>query len=186
MRTGQVGPLPVEEVKRRGPESAERPCLWGVRNSELAVSSRLAARQVRYRPDRSPDDLTNIAPALRCSGTSVRRYGCARAERSLYGAAGLVRGTGMPATERLLDKLKETLGEGPTRDLVGWVNEAQAVNRSEIRELADVYLGRFDERLERRLVEMDAKPADATRPESAPGTPDPVSPRLPPTPCRRA
>jgi CRP-like cAMP-binding protein len=63
----------------------------------------------------------------------------------------------MPATERLLDKLKETLGEGPTRDLVGWVNEAQTVNRSEIRELADVYLGRFDERLERRLVQTDAK-----------------------------
>jgi hypothetical protein len=63
----------------------------------------------------------------------------------------------MPATERLLNKLKETLGEGPTRDLVGWVNEVQTVNRSEVRELADLYLGRFDERLERRLAEQDAK-----------------------------
>ena len=63
----------------------------------------------------------------------------------------------MPATKRLLDKLKATLGNGPTDDLVGWVNEAQTVNRSEVRELADIYLGRFDERLERRLVEVDAK-----------------------------
>lgn len=63
----------------------------------------------------------------------------------------------MPVTDRLLKKLQETLGEGPTRDLVGWVNEAGIVNRSEVRELADVYLSRFDERLERRFTEYDAK-----------------------------
>ena len=63
----------------------------------------------------------------------------------------------MPVTDRLLQKLQETLGEGPTRDLVVWVNEAAIVNRSEVRELADLYLSRFDERLERRFAEQDTK-----------------------------
>lgn len=63
----------------------------------------------------------------------------------------------MPVTDRLLKKLQETLGEGPTRDLVVWVNEGATVNRSEVRELADLYLSRLDERLERRLADQDAK-----------------------------
>ena len=63
----------------------------------------------------------------------------------------------MPVTDSLLKKLQETLGEGPTRDLVGWVNEARTVNRDEVRELAELYLGRFDERLERRLAEVDVR-----------------------------
>lgn len=63
----------------------------------------------------------------------------------------------MPVTDRLLTKLQKTLGEGPTRDLVVWVNEAGIVNRSEVRELADLYLSRFDERLERRFAEYDTK-----------------------------
>lgn len=63
----------------------------------------------------------------------------------------------MPVTDRLLQKLQETLGEGPTRDLVGWVNEAGTVSRSEVRDVADLYLSRFDERLDRRLAEYDAK-----------------------------
>lgn len=62
----------------------------------------------------------------------------------------------MPATDRLLQKLQETLGEGPTRDLLLWVNEAGTVNRAEVREIADIYLSRFDERLERRFAEQDA------------------------------
>ena len=63
----------------------------------------------------------------------------------------------MPATDRLLTKLHETLGEGPTGDLVAWVNEAGVVNRGEVRELADMYLSRFDERLGRRFAEQDVK-----------------------------
>lgn len=63
----------------------------------------------------------------------------------------------MPVTERLLKRLQETLGDEPTHDLVGWVNEGAAVNRAEVRELADLYLSRFDERLERRFAEYDAK-----------------------------
>ena len=63
----------------------------------------------------------------------------------------------MPVTERLLQKLTEMLGDEPAHDLVGWVNEGRTVNRAEVRELADLYLSRFDERLERRLAEQDAK-----------------------------
>lgn len=63
----------------------------------------------------------------------------------------------MPATDRLLQQLRDTLGEEPTRDLVSWVNEAGTVNRAEVREIADLYLSRFDERLERRLAEMDVR-----------------------------
>jgi CRP-like cAMP-binding protein len=63
----------------------------------------------------------------------------------------------MPVTERLLQKLQETLGDEPTHDLVGWVSEGRTVNRAEVRELADIYLGRFDERLERRFAEYDVK-----------------------------
>ncbi|MBI3982113.1 MAG: hypothetical protein HY337_04330 [Gemmatimonadetes bacterium] len=62
----------------------------------------------------------------------------------------------MPVTNRLLRKLQETLGEEPTQDLVAWVGEAGAVNRQEVREVADLYLSRFDERLERRFAEFGA------------------------------
>lgn len=57
----------------------------------------------------------------------------------------------------MLQQLRETLGEGPTRDLVQWVNEASVVNRGEVREIADLYLSRFDEPLERRFAEQDVK-----------------------------
>ncbi len=63
----------------------------------------------------------------------------------------------MPVTDRLLKKLQETLGEEPTHDLVSWVDEAGAVTQAEIREVADLYLSRFGERLERRFAEQNAK-----------------------------
>ena len=63
----------------------------------------------------------------------------------------------MPVTDSLLQKLQETLGEGPARELVGWVNEARTVNREDVRELGELWLSRFDERLERRLAESDVR-----------------------------
>jgi hypothetical protein len=39
----------------------------------------------------------------------------------------------MPASARLLQKLRETWGEDVTQDLVTWVSEAQTVNRAELR-----------------------------------------------------
>lgn len=66
-------------------------------------------------------------------------------------------GAAVPVTDRLLKKLQETLGHEPTHDLVLWVDEARIVNRAEVRELADLYFSRFEERLERRLAEHEAK-----------------------------
>src|SRR3990172_410201 len=63
----------------------------------------------------------------------------------------------MPASARLLQKLKETWGEEVTQDLVAWVSEAQAVNRAELRELADLYFARFGDRLEERIAASEAR-----------------------------
>ena len=54
-------------------------------------------------------------------------------------------------------KLKETWGEEVTQDLVAWVSEAQAVNRAELRELADLYFARFGDRLEERIALSEAR-----------------------------
>lgn len=58
----------------------------------------------------------------------------------------------VPASARLLQKLKETWGDEVTQDLVTWVNEAQTVNRTELRELADLYFARLGDRLEERIA----------------------------------
>ncbi len=63
----------------------------------------------------------------------------------------------VPASNRLLQKLKETWGEDVTQDLVTWVSEAQTVNRAELRELADLYFARFGDRLEARIALSEAK-----------------------------
>jgi hypothetical protein len=63
----------------------------------------------------------------------------------------------VPTTARLLAKLRETLGEEPTRDLIALIGEAREVNRAEIREIADLYLSRLDERIARHLAEHDAR-----------------------------
>jgi hypothetical protein len=63
----------------------------------------------------------------------------------------------VPASARLLQKLKETWGEDVTQDLVTWVNEGQVVNRAEMRELADSYFARFNERLDERIARSEAK-----------------------------
>lgn|SRR5574341_248065 len=63
----------------------------------------------------------------------------------------------VPASARLLQKLREAWGEEVTQDLVTWVNEAQTVNRAELRELADLYFARFGDRLEARVALTDAR-----------------------------
>lgn len=71
----------------------------------------------------------------------------------------------MPVTAALLKKLKETLGEEATSDLVTWVDQAAAHEIAQLRELADLHyrqlreLGelhysRFEARLEQRLAEV--------------------------------
>ena len=63
----------------------------------------------------------------------------------------------MPASGRLLQKLKETWGEEVTQDLVTWVSEAHTVNRAELRELADFYFARFGDRLDERMALAEAR-----------------------------
>ena len=63
----------------------------------------------------------------------------------------------MPASARLLQKLKESWGDELTQDLVSWVNEAQTVNRAELRELADLYFARAGDRLEARIALSEAR-----------------------------
>lgn len=62
----------------------------------------------------------------------------------------------MPATAALLKKLKETLGEEATRDLVTWVDRGPDYYIAQLRELADLHYARFDARLEQRLAEVRA------------------------------
>ena len=52
---------------------------------------------------------------------------------------------------RLLKRLQETLGDEATDDLFAWFDEAGWVNRSAVREIADLYFDRFDTRLESGL-----------------------------------
>jgi hypothetical protein len=63
----------------------------------------------------------------------------------------------MPASARLLEKLRETWGEEVMQDLVTWVSEAQTVNRAELRELADSYFARFQDLLEQRIAASEAR-----------------------------
>ena len=63
----------------------------------------------------------------------------------------------MPASARLLQKLKETWGEEVTQDLVTWVNEGQTVNRADLREPADRYFARIGDRLDERIAVAEAR-----------------------------
>lgn len=60
----------------------------------------------------------------------------------------------MPVTTRLLHRLQETLGDEATDDLLSWWDEATRVNRSEVREVAELYFQRFNAELQRGLAEV--------------------------------
>ena len=60
----------------------------------------------------------------------------------------------MPVTARLLERLHESLGSDATSDLFAWWEEASAVNRVAVREVADLYFARFEARLEKGLAEI--------------------------------
>lgn len=62
----------------------------------------------------------------------------------------------MPATARLLQRLHDALGDDATNDLLAWWDESATVNRAAIREVADLYFDRFNDRLEKRLAEQRA------------------------------
>lgn len=60
----------------------------------------------------------------------------------------------MPVTARLLQRLHEAIGDEATNDLFIWWEEAATVNRTAVREVADLYFARFDARLEKGLAEV--------------------------------
>ncbi len=63
----------------------------------------------------------------------------------------------MPAAPALLKKLRATLGDEATRDLVTWVDQGAEFQVARLRELADLHYSRFDARLEQRLAESEGK-----------------------------
>ena len=65
----------------------------------------------------------------------------------------------MPVTTRLVQRLHDVLGEEATDDLFAWWQETARVNRAEIREVADLYVARFEARLEKGLAEVRAEMA---------------------------
>jgi hypothetical protein len=63
----------------------------------------------------------------------------------------------MPVTARLLNRLQETLGADATQDLLVWWEEGTAVQRAEVREIADLYFQRFSVELQKELTEVRAE-----------------------------
>ncbi|MGQ0703397.1 MAG: hypothetical protein ACT4PM_09740 [Gemmatimonadales bacterium] len=63
----------------------------------------------------------------------------------------------MPVTARLLQRLHETLGDAATGDLFVWWEEAATVNRTAVRDVADLYFERLDAQMDKRLGAYDAR-----------------------------
>ena len=63
----------------------------------------------------------------------------------------------MPATARLSKRFYNTLGEETASELVDWFNTVDAPYRADLRELNELNFGRFDTKLEQRLVDPRAE-----------------------------
>ena len=63
----------------------------------------------------------------------------------------------MPVTAKLSKLFYERLGEQIADELVGWFNAVDATYRSDLRELNELNVARFDAKLEQRLAELEAK-----------------------------
>jgi len=63
----------------------------------------------------------------------------------------------MPVTARLSKRFYEVLGEDVANELVEWFNAVDATYRADLHDLNELNFGRFDAKLEQRLVELDAK-----------------------------
>ncbi len=63
----------------------------------------------------------------------------------------------MPVTAKLSRKFYEALGEDVANELVDWFNAVDATYRTDLRELNELNLARFDAKLEQRVVQLDAK-----------------------------
>ncbi len=73
----------------------------------------------------------------------------------------------MPVTPTLLSRLRETLGEEATNDLVTWVEHSSDHDMTRLRELAELYYQRFDAKLEQRLAETKGELRTELRSELA-------------------
>ena len=63
----------------------------------------------------------------------------------------------MPITAKLSRKFYDKLGEEVANELVEWLNAVDATYRADLGDLNERNFGRFDAKLEQRLVELDAK-----------------------------
>jgi hypothetical protein len=62
----------------------------------------------------------------------------------------------VPVTARLSKRFYDVFGEEIATELVDWFNQVDETYRADLRELNELNFGRFDAKLERRLVELSA------------------------------
>lgn len=63
----------------------------------------------------------------------------------------------MLVTAKLSKKFYEKLGDDVANELVDWLNQMDAVYRSEFRDLFELNFAKFDAKLEQRLAEVKAE-----------------------------
>jgi hypothetical protein len=63
----------------------------------------------------------------------------------------------MPVTAKRSREFYERLGDELADELVNWFNAVDAAYRNDLRELNELNFQRFDDKLERRFAESDAK-----------------------------
>jgi hypothetical protein len=63
----------------------------------------------------------------------------------------------MPVTAKFSEEFYRALGHRQVDELVNWLNQVDATNRSELRELFELHFGRFDAKLEQRVAEVRAE-----------------------------
>ena len=63
----------------------------------------------------------------------------------------------MPVTAKLSRKFYETFGDDVANELVEWFNQVDAQYKSELKDLADVYYGRFRAELRSEMAELRAE-----------------------------
>ena len=62
----------------------------------------------------------------------------------------------MPVTAKLSKLFYDRLGEAVTNGLVDWFNQVDATYRSDLKEINELNVARFDAKLEQRLAELRA------------------------------
>jgi hypothetical protein len=63
----------------------------------------------------------------------------------------------VPVTAKLSRKFYETFGDDVANELVEWFNQVDAQYKSELKDLADVYYGRFRAELRSEMAELRAE-----------------------------